>query len=148
MNDMYSIISKKQQVNDKGTMTMLDQFVKGYVACALWSSTDDQENPIDANYSVENIAHEAMATMVEDCTKFYAENLETLKNYVKDVTEGDGEPWATAGHDFFLTRNGAGTGFWDRDGVREETGEVLTEQSELAGPCYLYVGDDKMIYAM
>lgn len=59
-----------------------------------------------------------------------------------------------AGHDFWLTRNGHGTGFWDHylefsDDDREQVrtiGKLLTDASHKFGQCDLYAGDDGKIY--
>jgi hypothetical protein len=50
------------------------------------------------------------------------------------------------GHDFLLTRNGHGCGFWDGDWP-EEAGERLTAAAEKCGEFNLYVGDDGLLYA-
>jgi hypothetical protein len=50
-----------------------------------------------------------------------------------------------AGHDFWLTRNGHGAGFWDGD-LSEDVGNALTEAAKKFGECHLYVGDDGQIY--
>jgi hypothetical protein len=47
------------------------------------------------------------------------------------------------GHDFWLTRNGHGAGFWDGDWP-EEVGKRLTEASKKYGEVYLYVQDGKI----
>jgi hypothetical protein len=49
-----------------------------------------------------------------------------------------------AGHDFWLTRNGHGAGFWDRG--LGEVGRRLTDACKPYGSAYLYVGDNGMIY--
>jgi hypothetical protein len=51
-----------------------------------------------------------------------------------------------AGHNFWLTREGHGSGFWDED--MDEVGERLTELSEKFGEGGLYVGDDGKVYQM
>ena len=43
-------------------------------------------------------------------------------------------------HDFWLTRNGHGSGFWDRG--LGKLGDQLTEHSKTFGSCDLYVSDD------
>jgi hypothetical protein len=49
------------------------------------------------------------------------------------------------GHDFWLTRNGHGAGFWDGDWPKE-AGDRLTKACEEFGEFDLYIGDDGMIY--
>jgi hypothetical protein len=50
-----------------------------------------------------------------------------------------------AGHDFWLTRNGHGAGFWDGDWP-EPLATVLTDAAHAFGELSPYVGDDGLIY--
>jgi len=120
-------------------MPDLDQFTDAYVTCALWSSTDnsreDGGDPLDDNYSADDIAPSAMAEMISDCADFQKANAADL---------ADIDP-AQAGHDFWLTRNHHGAGFWDRG--LGEVGDRLTKASHVYGEVDLYVGDDGLIYS-
>ena len=49
-----------------------------------------------------------------------------------------------AGHDFWLTRNGHGAGFWDRG--LGEVGDRLSNACKAFGSYDLYIGDDGKIY--
>lgn len=51
-----------------------------------------------------------------------------------------------AGHDFWLTRNGHGAGFWDRSELDKPTQGRLTKAAHAFGNSDLYVGDDGRIY--
>jgi hypothetical protein len=58
------------------------------------------------------------------------------------------EQWsgaARAGHDFWLTRNGHGAGFWDRG--LGDLGERLSKAAKVYGEVYLYPGDDGKVYS-
>ena len=121
---------------------MTDTFLDAYIACALWSSndesTDDGGNPMDRNYGSEDISPETMTAMRANCAKFETENNDKL-------IDANGDLWPSmAGHDFWLTRNGHGAGFWDGDWPKH--GDALTEASKAFGECNLYVGDDGLIY--
>lgn len=50
-------------------------------------------------------------------------------------------------HDFWLTRNHHGAGFWDGD-YPEPIATQLTNLAHGFGECNLYVGDDGLIYLM
>lgn len=117
----------------------LDAFTAAYLECALWSTNDDSDerggNPLDDNYTVNDIAPEALEEAIADCKAFQAD-------HAADI-DGNEEQ---AGHDFWLTRNGHGAGFWDGDWPRE-VGERLTEASKVYGGVDLYVGDDGLIYS-
>ena len=108
-----------------------EAFFEAYLECALWSSTEEEE-PLDKNHDVDDIAVEASASMRADCDAFYSANVADLD----DDSQG--------GHDFWLTRNGHGAGFWDR-GLGER-GERLARAARKFGETSLYVGDDGKIY--
>ena len=101
---------------------------------------------MDANYSESDIAPEALATMRADCDAFYEANYADLNcegvKYGPDFGQ-DGR----AGHDFWLTRNRHGAGFWDGDWPKAE-GERLTKSAHEFGECNLYVGDDGVIHIL
>ena len=130
----------------------MDNFTRGYIEAALWISTDESDEsggePMDANYSESDIAADSLARMALDCERFQSTYADLLSAH-KDARE----PWNTAewtfeemaGHDFWLTRNGHGAGFWDR-GIGE-LGEHLSHVARECGSCDLYIGDDGRIYA-
>ena len=107
-----------------------------YAVCALWSSTDAEGNPLDDKYDIQDIAPETFTQMREEVKDFLAQNQRFL------AAAGMSE--AQTGHDFWLTRNGHGAGFWDRDlGM---LGDRLTHAAKLFSSADLYVGDDFKIY--
>lgn len=122
------------------------EFLQGYIACALWSSTDESDEsggePMDSNYDESDIAPDTRADMERDCEDFMRANAATLARFL-DIT---GKEWSCAGHDFWLTRNRHGAGFWDRGAG--ETGKELTKAAHACGGVDLYVGDDNQIHGM
>lgn len=110
----------------------LDNFTAAYIECALWSSTDDDGEPIEC--SISDISSESLAAMVEDCSNFQSSFFD---RYHTDWTSEQ------AGHDFWLTRNGHGAGFWDRGFA---AGDELTKMAKAYGPCDLYIGNDSKVY--
>ena len=123
----------------------LNEFILGYVTCAIWASIGDDEQPLDEKYDSDDIAPETRKAMEKDCEKFIAENETILRHYEEEMaTNPEYTDSEKAGHDFWLTRNGHGAGFWDR-GIGE-TGDKLTEASKGFGEVNLYVGDDGKLY--
>jgi hypothetical protein len=112
----------------------LDAFTLAYIECALWTSTDDDGEPLDGTYSVEDIAPESLASIVEDCDAFQ-------ESHGDDLGDDDDR----AGQDFWLTRNGHGAGFWDGD-WEEPAATRLTDSAEAYGSSDLYIGDDGKVY--
>ena len=49
-------------------------------------------------------------------------------------------------HDFWYTRNGHGTGFWDCD-YEEGVGKVLTDIAKSFREVYTFEGDDHLLYS-
>jgi hypothetical protein len=124
----------------------MDDFTVGYLECALWSSTDnsreDGGDPLDANYAIEDIDPDSLAKMVADCEKFQSDN-ESLIDQAWDIFK---QSDSHCGHDFWLTRNGHGAGFWDGDYGEGVCAKGLTFAAEAFGECWLIVGDDGKIY--
>jgi hypothetical protein len=116
------------------TKVEIHEMTKHYLVCALWSSTDEDGEPLDATYTVADMPEETIQKADRDCRRFIAENEQDI----------DGR-YEQAGHDFWLTRNGHGSGFWDGDWA-EDAGERMTESAKDFRECYLYVGDDNKLY--
>lgn len=124
---------------------MNDPFIRGYFEAALFSSTDDKDRPLDANYGIADFAPETVQKMVADCEKFQAECGDLLTD--ENLTfRGRYDAQQRGGHDFWLTREHHGAGFWDGD-WKPEAGAKLTEAARKFGPFELYVGDDGKIHS-
>lgn len=114
-----------------------DSFFYAYVEAALWSSTGDDDRPLDDEYGFDDLADETSAEMRADCDAFYTANADDL--YLASDDQG--------GHDFWLTRNGHGVGFWDRPKkYGKDQAERLSKAARAYGEVYLYVGDDGKVY--
>jgi len=122
-------------VNDNGTDNAFKAFCQGYVECALWASVDENGEPLDGVYSVDDIAEQTRWEMLEDCVGFW-------HDYHESIIGNPGR----AGHDFWLTRNGHGAGFWDGC-WGDKVGRELTDAAHVYGSSDLYIGDDGVVYA-
>ena len=116
----------------------MDKFLVAYIEAALWSSMDESTpeggEPLDKNYGIGDLAPETLKKMRVDCERFQDENADDILYYEMQ-----------AGHDFWLTRNGHGAGFWD-DGWSKEVGDRLTHACRAYPEVNLYLGDDGLIY--
>mgnify|MGYP000679953472 FL=1 len=81
-------------------------FIDAYIGCLLRAGTYDNGEPLDTHYNIYNLSAENRSRIVRDCHYFM------LVASTSDIDLSGLE--AQAGHDFWLTRNGHGTGFWDR----------------------------------
>lgn len=122
----------------------LNKFTRQFLETALWAEHDhdgsDNPEPLDKNYSITDFAEETVLKLKADCDSFCEANRELL-NEVSDTFHVNDEQH---GHDFWLTRNGHGVGFWDRG--YGELGKELSDKCELYKPIDLEVGDDGKIY--
>lgn len=118
----------------------LTDYEQDYFTTALWVETSDKGEPLDSNYSFDDLAPETVERARKDITEFVNE-IERLGLDTSDHDSGQ------IMHDFWLTRNGHGAGFWDGD-YEEKLGEALTKLSKKFGYIHVYVGDDNKIYFM
>jgi hypothetical protein len=119
-----------------------ETFLHQYVDTALWSSTNETDPETGAgnsfqsdNFDIEDLSICCLEQMKHDCLNFMTSTWDMIKD----------DP-STAGHDFWLTRNGHGAGFWDGDWP-DDIGDKLTSESKPYGSAYLYLGDDGKIYS-
>lgn len=89
----------------------LNKIVHSYLHTALWSGDLDE-------FDVENISEDSRDKAIADCKLFIKLSRKLLNGL--DSTD--------IGHDFWLTRNRHGAGFWDGD-YPEGIGEQLTKIS-------------------
>lgn len=119
----------------------LTEFARAYITCALWSTNDNAMpqggEPLDRNYDVSDIAPETLTRMLEDCARFEHENASILPMFTSIAR-------SQSGHDFWLTRNRHGAGFWDRG--LGSVGDALTKAAHALGEFDLYIGDDGQIH--
>lgn len=130
--------------------------LQGYIACARWSSHDTvpttgigDEFDFEADTEVQldawpgELAEATKKQMELDCIAFRAlceaKCPQELAEYLEKFDESH------FGHDFWLTRNGHGVGFWDRS--LDSNGELLTKWSGVMGGVDLYIGDGGRIYS-
>lgn len=133
----------------------LDEMIVAYVEAAIWVGLDwdhcdqfaeheekgctrecvENGNPaaLDELYSAEDLSKRARVDARVDCEAFVTAAGEDLSEWSA----------GQAGHDFYLTRNGHGTGFWDR-GL--EAGGRLSDAAKVYGTSELSAGSDKKLY--
>lgn len=120
----------------------LDAFTQGYVE-ALFFTEHDQ-----GNAGFADLAPEALAQIIQDCAKFQASDAYKAVEATNDGSHPD--HWACpgdehGGHDFWLTRNGHGAGFWDGDWPEPYATE-LDKAAKSFGQVDVYLGDDGKVH--
>lgn len=136
--------------NDRAEF-VLDSFTRGYLVAGLWSESDNSNeaggDPLDENYDLEDFTPDALRQAIDDCLDFQQSNKALLELYYDKLERKTPEsPQGYAGHDFWLTRNGHGAGFWDRGlGI---VGEKLSEACKPYGSTNIEVGDDEQLHLL
>jgi hypothetical protein len=125
----------------------MDTFLASYIETALWSSNDNNGVPLDSfEYADSELAEETVKAMQADCIKFQAEAEKLFE--VFNCNSND-YPISIldyhVAHDFWLTRNHHGAGFWDGD-YPEPLAEQLTALAHQFGESNLYLGNDGKFY--
>lgn len=118
----------------KNPMRDLDSFTQAYIETALWSSTDDDGEPLDSSHNWTHLAPETLQRMIDDCAKFQQDHPGI--GYERE-----------AGHCFWLSRNGHGSGFFDSRYWDAATRDVLQDSARTWREVSLYIGDDGKIYS-
>lgn len=120
----------------------LDAFERAFFECALWSTNDESAeaggNPLDETFSICDIADETLLKLMSECHSFREANADLLEQAGSDEQNG---------HDFWLSRNGHGAGFFDRGyGDVGEKLQAACGWRTAFGEVNLYIGDDGKIY--
>jgi hypothetical protein len=114
----------------------LDIFLEAYLDALEWTEVHNDNPELMGSLGFSS---ELLDAAKNDCMAFLA-------------VAGDMIPddlLSQAGHDFWLTRNGHGTGFWDRPEIWGSNADKLTD---LCGwgtkfsEFWVYLGDDNLIY--
>ena len=118
----------------------MQESTQAYLTTALWSSLDENGEPLDREYSIWNVSERTLRQSATDIRAFLilCEKQEII--WEEDVNLN------RLMHDFWLTRNRHGAGFWDGD--YPIWGDKLTEIAHMFPEVELYVGDDGKIYHM
>ncbi|NCQ51636.1 hypothetical protein GW796_07025 [archaeon] len=125
---------------NKNNFEKQDEFTKAYIVAAIWTS--EPEDVDDNNtFDVIKIPQDILDLVSLECKTFQENNEKLL-----DAAYSSGKDYeaSRAGHDLWLTRNGHGVGYWDRD--LGEIGEKLSDKARELNGSDLYLGDDNNLY--
>jgi len=126
---------------------VMDDFTLAYIECALCTTIDECEgsggDTLDAAYDRDDLSSELRAKIVEDCYGFLT--IPSVQEALVRAYATERYTASNAGHDFWLTRNHHGAGFWDRG--LGEAGDELSRWAHSFSSCDIYVGDDEKLYA-
>lgn len=116
------------------------RFMRHYLDALLWSSLGVDGEPIGDNYSVDDVADDAIQLIRYDIASFLWQDRKIIRanRHLPFMTD------EAIAHDIALTRNRHGAGFWDRG--HERFRATLTEKAHELGSQDLYVGDDGRLH--
>lgn len=109
----------------------LGAFLRAFLECGIWSNQeqlngedleDEDERELYESYApadIDLIPAESHLAAVGQCRDFI--RIAVLNGLLPSGTNT--ELYSQAGHDFWLTRNGHGTGFWDRGNLYGKKGQ-------------------------
>lgn len=120
----------------------MDLFTTAYITAMFF--TEEGEHNLQ-NAGITEISEELMEKIEKDCADFQAKSQGLISSencYYDGCT-----PIEYAGHDFWMTRNGHGCGFWEKHDWAEPASTKLTELAESFGPMEVYLGDNGKVYA-
>lgn len=117
----------------------MDAFTTAYIEALYFTDTGEGGQPAaDAE-----LAPEALAAFAADCASFQ----QSYGPALAAACDRPGYDMARAGHDFWLTRNHHGAGFWDRTELDEGAlGALLTAFAHTFPAADAYEGDDGLIH--
>lgn len=116
-------------------------FHHAFLTAMLWAGLDDNDTPLDQNRDISDIHPNTLAGLKDDCNDFIDCNQADLL-----ALDQNGYGFQQAGHDYLLSRNGHGAGFFDRD--LGEVGDRLQEAAQASGQADAYVGDDGKVHVV
>lgn len=111
----------------------LIEFVNSYLATAAWVTTDSGE--------CNEFTRDAKKIAKEECKEFINRVIEQFgqEKAIELLTIPGGDLGYIAAHDFFLTRNRHGAGFWDKDEIYGNSeADILTEICHSMGEADCY----------
>lgn len=114
--------------------------VDAYIETMLWAETDEEGCPLDKNYDSTDFSWDATKECIDDCGDFIRLLAREGVDWESEMSAGE------FGHNFYLTRNRHGVGFWDREYTDQNMGGILTDWAHTYGTHGLYLGDDNQLY--
>jgi len=109
-----------------------EDFFQAYKEAAYWTQVHP-DNDDEENARIEEVLPGYLEDEgAKDCRAFYDAHSSLFGSCLTKLS-GD----VQAGHDFWMTRNGHGVGFWETDDWQEAEGEILTQAAMAFGEVFI-----------
>ncbi len=124
-----------------------ETMAKAYLGAIEFTDFGDVDQPPKGS----NFSPQAVYDALGVCSQFLAK----FSPLIEQAIDQHQFSYEQAGHDFWLTRNGHGAGFWDRgldSQVEDEQGgiwilgEALTSASKSFGESHVFQHSDELVY--
>lgn len=121
------------------TESQLAEFTAAYIEALQWSSIVTDANGECHSADRFELSTAGADKCRADCRTFCNDYRHLLEEVIDlyDIEQ--------AGHDFALTRNGHGAGYWDRDDLSPVLADAITEAAKLQGEVYCYLNDQNEV---
>lgn len=134
---MSNHVGTEKHVRPYLTRDQLAMVARHYCVAAVWADCKEGTNPTVPAAERET-ARRVCLRFIDQCEQagglFTKAMARYEHGYGRHPDAGSAE--AAFGHDFWLTRQGHGAGFWDRKELGKILGNALAEQARIFGPCH------------
>ena len=133
------------------------QSLRALVASLLWSENDNSDEyggqPLDSNYDIDDIDSDSL-NKLEARYRAFVEKAEQQLDAkfgdefcsIEDFYTGSNNSEYQVEHDYIMTVNGHGCGFWEKHDWQDGAREILVKLAESEPELHAEVGDDGKIY--
>jgi len=145
---------------DSAEFAALDPFTRGYIECMFFTTCEigttrethdpETQSELPGDCGFDDLSPGALEVIKSDCAVFQRKAFIQLHH----AQEREGYSLERAGHDFWLTRNGHGAGFWDRKELKfkvseydtQRVSDTLSDVAKWFGEVNPGLGDDDLVY--
>lgn len=125
-----------------------------YLIAAMWTEEENLKGCTELGATTQEDARNECARFLDLARSIIQLSAGKVENYGSHLDNDTEYPqFSQMGHDLWLTRNGHGTGFWDRKELCDvvlpdgsNLGEALSNVARSMGNQYLYANDDGLLY--
>lgn len=131
----------------------LEQLVETLLCVTNDESTDSGGTTLDHNYTIYDIDKDSLAELHRRFQVFVAKAEAAITEVAGDEWTSIDDFYIGAGrssyhleHDYIMTVNEAGCGFWEKYDWQPEVGSILTDLAKESPPISVTIGDDSKLY--
>lgn len=130
---------------------MISPSLQQLATTLLWSSNDEStDEPLDSDYGICDIDPESLKELSQRFQAFVEKAEAEVARIAgsncdpEDFYTGSGISGFNLEHDYIMTVNGHGCGFWERSLWQPDVGEILTKLAREGKEIHCYIQDEKV----